>query len=262
MSEHLKGRVQPRQCFFQKKLGFVNQNVCISMSCCTWKLKCMNGVRGVPKRKKKNLPDSLVTQPLPFFTSTNQVASFPSGPSFTWKAKTPPIFLTSFAPSCRRTKKPFEHPNVADREQLYATPSSPSQAARTGILSGSGETINRGGSLRPSLWSLSLTWECLVSTPACDWLGVEFVLWVLFHVCNHYIFIIMLTRLLVCRPEPQYPGERAAFHVHTLPTWHRACLSVKALVAALKCTVWFVMSSGGFRYGENGIWISYMVATF
>ena len=46
------------------------------------------------------LPVSLWTQPVPFFTSTYQVPSFPSGPSFTLKANTPPIFLTKLAPSC------------------------------------------------------------------------------------------------------------------------------------------------------------------
>lgn len=43
---------------------------------------------------------SLWTQPLPFFTSTNHVASFPFGPSLTLKAKTPPIFFTNCSPSC------------------------------------------------------------------------------------------------------------------------------------------------------------------
>lgn len=48
-------------------------------------------------------PVSLWTQPLPFFTSTNQVASFPLGPSFTLKANTPPIFFTNCSPSCTKT---------------------------------------------------------------------------------------------------------------------------------------------------------------
>lgn len=39
------------------------------------------------------------TDPLPFFTSTTQVASLPPGPSFTLKAKMPPIFFTNCSPS-------------------------------------------------------------------------------------------------------------------------------------------------------------------
>ena len=44
-------------------------------------------------------PVSLWTLPFPFFTSTNQVASCPFGPSLTLKAKTPPIFFTNCSPS-------------------------------------------------------------------------------------------------------------------------------------------------------------------
>lgn len=50
-------------------------------------------------------PGSLETEPLPFFTSTIQVASFPPGPFFTLKANTPPIFLTSCSPSCREWRR-------------------------------------------------------------------------------------------------------------------------------------------------------------
>lgn len=50
--------------------------------------------------KNLNTPASLVTEPLPFFTSTTQNASLPPGPSFTLKAKTPPIFFIYASPSC------------------------------------------------------------------------------------------------------------------------------------------------------------------
>lgn len=54
------------------------------------------------RRQHPHIPGSTVTEPCPLFTSTTHLAVSPPGPSFTLKANTPLIFLTSCSPSCRR----------------------------------------------------------------------------------------------------------------------------------------------------------------
>lgn len=70
-------------------------------------------------------PASLVTEPLPFFTSTTHTASAPPGPSFTLKAKMPPIFFTNCSPSCQdknMRKKTWSNHLCADSSELQKSP--------------------------------------------------------------------------------------------------------------------------------------------
>lgn len=80
--------------------------VLVTRTFCEWcSLSLPPENKYIIERYFKFIPGLLLTDPLPFFTSTIQVASFPSGPSFTLKANTPPIFFTSCAPSCKSSSK-------------------------------------------------------------------------------------------------------------------------------------------------------------
>lgn len=178
-------------------------------------------------------PGSLVTEPLPFFTSTTQVASFPSGPSFTLKANTPPIFLTSCSPSCSESRRGLSwHKVVVDnttwKHRARTTRESPNHVRSWEMwpaLATTNQTEVSCSCSEPQIkiihkWATQLLFNITLASAEREW-ELDIQEWVEFKTIIR-IYAPHVLPLEGSRPLQQLYG--------TLYNWHNYCK------AALVCT--------------------------